>query len=129
MAELLLSPLLKVVFEKLVSLITEEHRLQRGVHKEMERLRSTVTTIQAVLEDAEEQQVKDKAVKHCWRNAEQVLEGLEPHPSIKRLLVDEYAEDVNLCPHLANCLSSRSSRFAEWMLLNVLTMSPVDSHR
>ncbi|KAJ8619979.1 hypothetical protein MRB53_028508 [Persea americana] len=64
MAALLLSPLLKVVFDKLVSLITEEQRLQRGVHKEMERLRSTLTTIQAVLEDAEEQQVNDKAVKH-----------------------------------------------------------------
>lgn len=77
MAELLLSPLLKVVFDKLVSLITEEHRLQRGVHKEMERLRSTVTTIQAVLEDAEEQQVKDKAVKH-WlgelKDADDILD-------------------------------------------------------
>ncbi|KAJ8646482.1 hypothetical protein MRB53_008230 [Persea americana] len=64
MAQLLLSPLVKVVFDKLVSLITEEHRLQSGVHKEMERLRSTLTTIEAVLEDAEEQQVEDKAVKH-----------------------------------------------------------------
>ncbi|KAJ8646479.1 hypothetical protein MRB53_008227 [Persea americana] len=63
MAESLLSPLLNVVFDKLVSLITEEDRLQRGVRKEMERLRTTLTTIQAVLEDAEEQQVKDKAVK------------------------------------------------------------------
>eukprot|EP00268_Persea_americana_P054698 TRINITY_DN6291_c0_g1_i4.p1 TRINITY_DN6291_c0_g1~~TRINITY_DN6291_c0_g1_i4.p1 ORF type:complete len:1137 (+),score=191.79 TRINITY_DN6291_c0_g1_i4:1029-4439(+) len=63
MAALLLSPLLKVVFDKLVSLITEEHRLQRGVHKEMDRLKSTLETIEAVLEDAEEQQVKDKAVK------------------------------------------------------------------
>ncbi|KAJ8646477.1 hypothetical protein MRB53_008225 [Persea americana] len=64
MAESLLSPLLKVVFDKLVSLITEEHRPQSGVHKEMDRLRSTLTTIQAVLEDAEEQQVKDNSVKH-----------------------------------------------------------------
>ncbi|RWR74856.1 putative disease resistance protein RGA3 isoform X1 [Cinnamomum micranthum f. kanehirae] len=64
MAESLLSPLLKLVFDKLVSLITEEDRLQSGVYKEMDRLRSTLTTIQAVLEDAEEQQVKDKAVKH-----------------------------------------------------------------
>ncbi|KAJ8646327.1 hypothetical protein MRB53_008075 [Persea americana] len=63
MAELLLSPLLEVIFDKLVSLITEEYRLERGVHKEMGRLRTTLTIIQAVLEDAEEQQVKDKAVK------------------------------------------------------------------
>ncbi|KAJ8646488.1 hypothetical protein MRB53_008236 [Persea americana] len=63
MAQLLLSPLVKVVSDKLVSLITEEHRLQRGVHKEMDRLKSTLETIEAVLEIAEEQQVKEKAVK------------------------------------------------------------------
>ncbi|XXG50777.1 hypothetical protein AAC387_Pa02g4710 [Persea americana] len=63
MAELLLSPLLEVIFDKLVSLIMGEDRLQRGVHNEMGRLRTTLTIIQAVLEDAEEQQVKDKAVE------------------------------------------------------------------
>ncbi|RWR74859.1 putative disease resistance protein RGA3 isoform X1 [Cinnamomum micranthum f. kanehirae] len=63
MAELVLSPLLEVIFNKLGSLITEKYRLQRDVHNEMGRLRTTLTIIQAVLEDAEEQQVKDKAVK------------------------------------------------------------------
>ncbi|XXG50774.1 hypothetical protein AAC387_Pa02g4708 [Persea americana] len=67
--------------------------------------------------------------------AEQILEGLEPHPNLKRLLVDEFAEDVNLCPHLATYLFSRSSGFVEWMVLNVSIlhsmerMSQVDSHR
>ncbi|XXG50768.1 hypothetical protein AAC387_Pa02g4703 [Persea americana] len=98
--------------------------------------------------DAKEANLKQKqnlhvlafSWSHCDNNAvvgenvEQVLEGLEPHPNLKKLRVDEYAEDVNLCPHLANYLFSRSSQFVEWMVLNVSIlhsmerMSQVDSH-
>ncbi|RWR74854.1 putative disease resistance protein RGA3 isoform X1 [Cinnamomum micranthum f. kanehirae] len=62
MAEALISALLQVVFDKLASFVTEEQGMKWGLKEEMERLRSTVSTIQAVLEDAEEQQVKDKAL-------------------------------------------------------------------
>ncbi|KAJ8646475.1 hypothetical protein MRB53_008223 [Persea americana] len=64
MAAVVLSALLQVVFDKLVSLIKEEQGMKWGVNKEMERLKSTLSTIQAVLEDAEEQQVEDKAVRN-----------------------------------------------------------------
>ena len=64
MAEVVLSALLQVVFDKLVSLITEEQGMKWGVNKEMERLKSTLSTIQAVLEDAEEQRVEDKALRN-----------------------------------------------------------------
>ncbi|XXG50766.1 hypothetical protein AAC387_Pa02g4702 [Persea americana] len=65
MAAVVLSALLRVVFDKLVSLIIEEQGMKWGVNKEMERLKSTLSTIQAVLEDAEEQQVEDKATWIC----------------------------------------------------------------
>ncbi|XXG50771.1 hypothetical protein AAC387_Pa02g4705 [Persea americana] len=98
--------------------------------------------------DAKEANLKQKqnlhvlvfSWSHCDNNAvvgenvKQVLEGLEPHPNLKKLRVDGYAEDVNLCPHLANYLFLRSSRFVEWMVLNVSIlhsmerMSQVDSH-
>ncbi|XXG50779.1 hypothetical protein AAC387_Pa02g4711 [Persea americana] len=64
MAEVVLSALLQVVFDKLVPLITEEQGMKWGVNKEMERLKSMLPTIQAVLEDAEKQRVEDKALRN-----------------------------------------------------------------
>ncbi|XP_015901523.2 putative disease resistance protein RGA3 [Ziziphus jujuba] len=55
---------LKVVLETLNNLIQKEFGLLRGVNKEMEKLSSTLSTICAVLEDAEEKQYKDKAIEN-----------------------------------------------------------------
>ncbi|KAF3449631.1 hypothetical protein FNV43_RR10362 [Rhamnella rubrinervis] len=55
---------LNVVVENLNTLIQKELGLLWGVNKDMERLSSTLTTICAVLEDAEEKQLKEKAIKN-----------------------------------------------------------------
>ncbi|XP_058078826.1 putative disease resistance protein RGA3 [Magnolia sinica] len=64
MAEAVVSALLQLVTEKLASPILEQCGLWWGVHEEMENLRSTLSTIQAVLEDAEEQPVKSKVLEN-----------------------------------------------------------------
>ncbi|PSR91382.1 Disease resistance protein [Actinidia chinensis var. chinensis] len=55
--------LLSAVLQNLISLIQEEVGLLWGVHKEMKKLSSTLSTIQAVLEDAERKQMQDKAIQ------------------------------------------------------------------
>ncbi|XP_058079239.1 putative disease resistance protein RGA3 [Magnolia sinica] len=64
MAEAVVSGFLQLVIEKLASPILEKCKLFWGFHKEMENLRSRLSTIQAVLEDAEEQPVKSKALQN-----------------------------------------------------------------
>ncbi|XP_058079820.1 putative disease resistance protein RGA3 [Magnolia sinica] len=64
MAEAVVSGFLQLVIEKLASPILEQCELLWGLHKEMENLRSKLSTIQAVLEDAEEQLVKSKALQN-----------------------------------------------------------------
>ncbi|KAA8525113.1 hypothetical protein F0562_007023 [Nyssa sinensis] len=59
--------LLNVVLKNLNSLIEEEIGLLWGVDKEMEKLSSTLSTIQAVLEDAEIKQLQDKALQDWLR--------------------------------------------------------------
>ncbi|XP_058079914.1 putative disease resistance protein RGA3 [Magnolia sinica] len=64
MAELVVSGLLQVIIERLASPILEQCELLWGVRDEIENLSSKLSTIQAVLEDAEEQQVKSKALQN-----------------------------------------------------------------
>ncbi|XP_058079735.1 putative disease resistance protein RGA3 isoform X2 [Magnolia sinica] len=64
MAEAVVSGILQLVIEKLASPILEKCELFWGFHKEMENLRSRLSTIQALLEDAEEQPVKSKALQN-----------------------------------------------------------------
>ncbi|KAA8525112.1 hypothetical protein F0562_007024 [Nyssa sinensis] len=59
--------LLNVVLKSLNSLIEEEIGLLWGVDKEMEKLSSTLSAIQAVLEDAELQQHQGKALQDWLR--------------------------------------------------------------
>lgn len=57
-----------VVLQNLNSLIQTEVRLVWGVDKEMKNLSSTLSTIEAVLEDAERNHLKDKAIQDWLRN-------------------------------------------------------------
>nr|GMC68191.1 putative disease resistance protein RGA3 [Ipomoea batatas] len=56
--------LIQVVVENLNSLIRRELGLLLGFQKEMEKLSSLLSTIQDVLEDAEEKQLKDKVLRN-----------------------------------------------------------------
>ncbi|XP_010931585.1 putative disease resistance protein RGA3 [Elaeis guineensis] len=61
--EAVLSSFMQVLFEKLSMFAWNEFRSLRGVREEVENLSSTLSTIQAVLEDAEEKQLKDRSVR------------------------------------------------------------------
>ncbi|KAL7219143.1 hypothetical protein ACSBR2_012256 [Camellia fascicularis] len=62
-----MASLLPFVLQNLNSLIQKEVGLLWGVDKEMKKLSSTLTTIQAVLEDAEQKQFQDKAIQNWLR--------------------------------------------------------------
>ncbi|XP_047953777.1 putative disease resistance protein RGA3 [Salvia hispanica] len=55
---------LQLVLDKLISLINREIGLILGVDNEMKKLCSTLTTIQAVLEDAVDKQTESKAIRN-----------------------------------------------------------------
>ncbi|KAH7543743.1 hypothetical protein JRO89_XS15G0010000 [Xanthoceras sorbifolium] len=59
--------LFEFLLGKLDSLIQKEVGLIWGVDREMKRLQSLLSTIQAVLEDAEEKQIKEKALRDWLR--------------------------------------------------------------
>nr|DAD42482.1 TPA_asm: hypothetical protein HUJ06_000712 [Nelumbo nucifera] len=83
MAEAVLSTLLQAIFEKTVSEVFEEFGLFGGAKKEVKKLRSTLSTIQAVLEDAKDRQVTDKALRIWLRNLKDVAYDADD-------LLDEY---------------------------------------
>ncbi|KAH6824707.1 hypothetical protein C2S53_009680 [Perilla frutescens var. hirtella] len=58
---------LKVMIDKLSSLIQEEIRLIMGVNSEMKKLSSILTTVEAVLEDAEDKQIESKPIRDWLR--------------------------------------------------------------
>ncbi|KAA8525109.1 hypothetical protein F0562_007027 [Nyssa sinensis] len=117
--------LLSVVLKSLKSLIEEEIGLLWGVDKEMEKLSSTLSTIQAVLEDAELKQLQDKALqdwlrklKHAAYAVDDILDECATEAGIlksKGLFKDERTElfprlhkmHITSCPKLMlPCLPS-----------------------
>uniref|UniRef100_A0A1D1YU53 Putative disease resistance protein RGA4 n=1 Tax=Anthurium amnicola TaxID=1678845 RepID=A0A1D1YU53_9ARAE len=70
--QVVLSAFVQVVLEKLASAALEELRLLRGLDGELEKLSSTLLAMHAVLEDAEEKQLKDKAVRDWLRKLKDV---------------------------------------------------------
>ncbi|XP_058078221.1 putative disease resistance protein RGA3 isoform X2 [Magnolia sinica] len=83
-AEAILSAFVKTVLGNLNSLLLQEFGSAWGVKKELGKLESTLSTIHAVLQDAEEQQVKNEAVKN-W------LKKLKDATYVADDLIDEYA--------------------------------------
>ncbi|XP_059649476.1 putative disease resistance protein RGA3 [Cornus florida] len=69
--------LLQIVLENLNSMIQGEIGLLWGVDKEMEKLSSTLSTIKAVLEDAELKQLQDKAIKIWLRKLKQAVYDID----------------------------------------------------
>ncbi|XP_058079948.1 putative disease resistance protein RGA4 [Magnolia sinica] len=83
-AEAILSAFVKTVLGNLNSLLLQEFGSAWGVKKELGKLESTLSTIHAVLQDAEEQQVKNEAVKN-W------LKKLKDATYVADDLIDEFA--------------------------------------
>ncbi|PWA79874.1 NB-ARC domains-containing protein [Artemisia annua] len=72
MAELVLSTLLRVVFQKLTSVLENKITRSKEIHSELKKWEDKLPLIRAVLNDASEKEVKDEAVK-LWLNSLQHL--------------------------------------------------------
>ncbi|THF95840.1 hypothetical protein TEA_013517 [Camellia sinensis var. sinensis] len=68
---------LPFVLQNLNSLIQKEVGLLWGVDKEMKKLSSTLTTIQAVLEDAQQKQFQEKAIQNWLRKLNDAAHEVE----------------------------------------------------
>ncbi|PWA85185.1 NB-ARC domains-containing protein [Artemisia annua] len=83
MAELVLSALLPVVFEKLTSLLENKITRSKEIHSELKKWQDKLPLIRAVLNDASEKEVTYEAVKlwlnrlqHLAYDIDDVLDGL-----------------------------------------------------
>ncbi|KAK6118644.1 hypothetical protein DH2020_047636 [Rehmannia glutinosa] len=88
-----------VVVENLGSLIKEEIGLIMGVDDEMNKLSSTLTTIQAVLEDAEQKQLESKPIQNWLCKLNDLVYEIDD-------ILDECATQVSIMKH------RRSSRYS-----------------
>ncbi|XP_057989411.1 putative disease resistance protein RGA3 [Hevea brasiliensis] len=86
---IILSDIAVEIIKKLGSLVLQETRLWWGVKEELEKLRGTVSTIQAVLLDAEEQYSQSHQVKVWVDSLKEVFYDAED-------LLDEFSTDVLL---------------------------------
>ncbi|XP_077217066.1 putative disease resistance protein RGA3 [Tasmannia lanceolata] len=86
MTDYLLSPLVDAIVGKLEESI-KEIKLMWGIDEEIENLSSTLSKIQAVLQDAEEQQVTSNEVKDWLRKLKDVAYDADD-------VVEEFATDV-----------------------------------
>nr|XP_048319592.1 disease resistance protein RGA2-like [Ziziphus jujuba var. spinosa] len=84
--------LLTVMLENLNSLIQKEFGLLWGVNKEMERLSSILSTIHDVLEDAEEKQLRNRAIKNWLQKLKDVAGELVD-------ILDECSMEASLLKH------------------------------
>nr|GMC84637.1 putative disease resistance protein RGA3 [Ipomoea batatas] len=88
MAEAVISALLEVLFEKIASLVSKEYGGPLGTtRKEMEKLQSVLSTIKAVLQDAEERQLRDNALKNWLLKLKDIFYDADD-------LVDEYLTEL-----------------------------------
>ncbi|KAA8550341.1 hypothetical protein F0562_002025 [Nyssa sinensis] len=100
--------ILNVVLKKLSSLIEKEIGLLWGVEKEMEKLSSTLSTIQAVLEDAEQRQPQDKVLqdwlrklKHTAYVADDILDECATHA----IPLESKEHNSGLLGKLSDCIN------------------------
>ncbi|XP_028126813.1 putative disease resistance protein RGA4 [Camellia sinensis] len=77
MAQIVVSPLLQLIFEKLASQVLMKLQFNSHYRKKLEKLKATLPVIQAVIEDAEEQQLKDKKVKVWLRKLHDVVYDID----------------------------------------------------
>ncbi|KAF9592952.1 hypothetical protein IFM89_019256 [Coptis chinensis] len=67
MADVLVSPIVELLFSNLTCLISTEFGSLYGVKKDLEKLSSTLATVLSVLDDAETKQIKDKSIRGWLR--------------------------------------------------------------
>ncbi|KAK8597014.1 hypothetical protein V6N12_065491 [Hibiscus sabdariffa] len=77
MAEVIVSPLLQVVFEKLANTLLQEIADRLGLKKEVRKLQRTLYVIREVLADAEEQQLTNRALRIWLTDLKEVAYEME----------------------------------------------------
>ncbi len=87
--DVVLSPLLQVVFDKLATPFLEEITNICGLKKDLKNLRRTLRVIQSVLKDAEERQLTDRALRIWLTELKEVAYDVED-------LLDECSPEVML---------------------------------
>ncbi|KAK1602861.1 hypothetical protein QYE76_016655 [Lolium multiflorum] len=85
--EAVLSAFMQALFEKVISTAFGELKLPQDVAEELEKLSSTLSTIQAHVEDAEERQFKDKAARSWLAKLKDVAYEMDD-------LLDDYAAEA-----------------------------------
>ncbi|XP_073008750.1 putative disease resistance protein RGA3 [Typha latifolia] len=82
-----LSTFMQVLFDRLSIAASDEFRLLRGIEKELQNMSTTLSTIQALVEDAEEKQLKDKVVRTWLANIKDVAYEMDE-------ILDSYAAEA-----------------------------------
>ncbi|GMI77346.1 hypothetical protein like AT3G14470 [Hibiscus trionum] len=77
MAEIIVSPLLQVVFEKLANTLLQEIADRLGLKREVRKLQRTLYLIREVLADAEEQQLSNRALRLWLTDLKEVAYEIE----------------------------------------------------
>lgn len=113
MAEAVLSALMEVLFQKTASQIFQKNGLLGSTKKEMLNLQSTLSTIQAVLQDAEDRQMKEKALKNWLVKLKDIVYEADD-------LLDEYM--TQLLRHKV-ILDDRETRYCVFHAVNSLYLN------
>ncbi|XP_006345389.2 putative disease resistance protein RGA3 [Solanum tuberosum] len=113
MAEAVLSALMEVLFQKTASQIFQKNGLLGSTKKEMLNLQSTFSTIQAVLQDAEDRQMKEKALKNWLVKLKDIVYEADD-------LLDEYMTE--LLRHKV-ILDDRETRYCVFHAVNSLYLN------
>ncbi|ESR55245.1 hypothetical protein CICLE_v10023525mg, partial [Citrus x clementina] len=114
--ELLLSAFFQVLFDRLASgdFLTFVGQLRGGLDSELKKWEKTLIMIQAVLSDAEEKQLTDRAVK-IWfddlRDLAYDAEDILDEFATEALKQKTMAENSNHSPACFNCFSPSSVKF------------------
>ncbi|XP_077215786.1 putative disease resistance protein RGA3 [Tasmannia lanceolata] len=117
MEDLLLSPLVKTIVGKLMDSVIQEITLLWGVDEEVENLSSTLSALQAVLQDAEEQQVSSNAVKDWLRKLKGVAYDADD-------VVDEFTTEV-LRSKLERNMQTSNMKQVRGLCFSCFTSNPV----
>ncbi|XP_077215792.1 putative disease resistance protein RGA3 [Tasmannia lanceolata] len=117
MANLLLSPLVDTIVGKLMDSVIQEITLLWGVDEEVKNLSTTLSAIQAVLQDAEEQQVSSNAVKNWLRELKDVAYDADD-------VVDEFTTEV-LRSKLEGNIQTSNRRQVRSLCFSCFTSNPV----
>ncbi|KAL9381287.1 hypothetical protein Peur_026944 [Populus x canadensis] len=110
MTDVLVSALVSAILGNLNSLVLKEFGVAGGLKTELENLESTLTTIQAVLQDAEEKQWKSEAVKNWLRKLKDVAYDADD-------VVEEFAVEAQRRQRQRNLTNRVRSFFSPQNLL------------